>query len=322
MVEDRVPAFDELMQPLLDALKQLGGAGTLNSMRRQVATLLGLSDAQLAVPHKPNSTDRRSKFDYNLAWTCTYLKNAGYIENIARGTWALTEQGNSAESLDIERIKRDVRTYNSGRNGASVTVPSPQDEVYDKDDEDRNIIETNEEVNNLHTQIQWLLLKLGQDMNLDVWVATNDRSKQFDGNRFDIQPKLLKRLPQRFPEATQRTVELIDVLWWKGQAVVAAFEIENTSSIYSGLLRLSDLTAMQPDLPTPLYIVAPDERERKVILEINRPTFSIATNLAQKCRYISYSSLHKAVEKAEGLVSYLSPTFIAEFSQNVTHIDL
>src|SRR5258706_2256787 len=147
-------------------------------------------------------------------------------------------------------------------------------------------------------------------MKLDVWIANNDRSKQFDGNRFEIQPKLLKKLPPRFDEATQRTVELIDVLWLKGQAIVAAFEIENTSSIYSGLLRLSDLTAMQPDIDTPLYIVAPDERQRKVILEINRPTFSKATNLAHRCSYISYSSLRKAINKAEGMEADLKPTFI------------
>ena len=41
--------------------------------------------------------------------------------------------------------------------------------------------------------------------------------------------------------------------WLKGNAVVAAFEIESTTSIYSGLLRMSDLIAMQPNLNIPLY---------------------------------------------------------------------
>jgi hypothetical protein len=54
------------------------------------------------------------------------------------------------------------------------------------------------------------------------------------------------------------------VLWLKGQAVVAAFEIESTTSIYSGLLRMSDLISMQPNLTMPLYIVAPDEKRDKV----------------------------------------------------------
>lgn len=67
-------------------------------------------------------------------------------------------------------------------------------------------------------------------------------------------------LPLRFDEATNKTIELIDVLWLQGNAIVAAFEIENTTSIYSGLLRMSDLIAMQPNLNIPLFLVAPDDR--------------------------------------------------------------
>ena len=51
-------------------------------------------------------------------------------------------------------------------------------------------------------------------------------------------------------------------------------EIEHTTSIYSGLLRMSDLVAMQPNLQIPLFIVAPDVRRNKVIEEVNRPTFA------------------------------------------------
>jgi hypothetical protein len=65
-------------------------------------------------------------------------------------------------------------------------------------------------------------------------------------------------LPLQFDEVTNRTIELIDVLWLRGNAIVAAFEIESTTSIYSGLLRMSDLITTQPNLNIPLYLVAPD----------------------------------------------------------------
>jgi hypothetical protein len=311
MEEDQVPAFDEMMQPLLDALMELGTDSTLARVRERVAQLLRLSEAQLAVLHKPRGNDKRTKFEYNLAWTCTYMKNAGYINNIKRGKWGLTDLGRITRHIDPEQVKRKVRTYRSGKNGDAVTVPEAQDDIEEVE------IETSEETSISHTEIQWQLLKLGQDMRLDVWVATNDRNKQFNGNDFHAQPRLLKKLPQRFDEATQRTVELIDVLWLKGQAIVAAFEVEHTTSIYSGLLRLSDLLSMQPDIDTPLYIVAPDERQRKVILEINRPTFSKATNLAARCSYIPYSALRKAIEKAEGLAAHLAPSFIHDYSQRI-----
>ena len=55
---------------------------------------------------------------------------------------------------------------------------------------------------------------------------------------------------------------------------MAAFEVESTTSIYSGLLRMPDLVSMQPNLKIPLYLVAPDDRREKVFNEVNRPTFT------------------------------------------------
>ena len=82
---------------------------------------------------------------------------------------------------------------------------------------------------------------------------------------------MVEDLPTQFNEATNRTIELIDVLWLKGNSIVAAFEVECTTAVYSGLLRMSDLLALQPNLNIKLYIVAPDERKDKVEQEIRRP---------------------------------------------------
>ena len=92
-----------------------------------------------------------------------------------------------------------------------------------------------------HTEIKWLLLKLGSDMGLSVWIARNDKNKEFNERRFTDVPNTVKELPHQFVEAVQKTIELIDVLWLKKDAIVGAFEIESTASIYSGLLRMSDL---------------------------------------------------------------------------------
>ena len=52
-----------------------------------------------------------------------------------------------------------------------------------------------------------------------------------------------------------------------------AFEVESTTSIYSGLLRMSDLLFRQPNISVPLFLVAPEERRLKVMQQVNRPTF-------------------------------------------------
>jgi predicted RNA-binding protein len=168
----------------------------------------------------------------------------------------------------------------------------------------------------VHTEIQWRLLKLGNDMGLDVWPARNDRSREWNGHRFTDLPRLRADLPRQFDEVTNRTIELIDVLWLKGNAVVAAFEIESTTSIYSGLLRMSDLIAMQPNLNIPLFLVAPDDRRQKVFAEVNRPTFArLSPPLVDLCRYISFSTLRDYLAQVTPFVRYLKPDFLDELSE-------
>ena len=79
-------------------------------------------------------------------------------------------------------------------------------------------------------------------------MARNDRNREIGGNHFTDLPHLKSELPLQFDEATNRTIELIDVLWLQKRSIVAAFEIESTTSIYSGLLRMSDLISMHPNL--------------------------------------------------------------------------
>jgi hypothetical protein len=168
-----------------------------------------------------------------------------------------------------------------------------------------------------HTEIQWRLLKLGSDMGLDVWVARNDRSREYDGHPFSELPRLRHSLPNQFDEATNRTVELIDVLWLKGNAFVAAFEIESTTSIYSGLLRMADLLAMQPNLTIPLYLVAPDDRRTKVFSEVNRPTFSrLSPPLKEACRYLPFSVLRTDLPEDPRVVRHLTAAFLEDFSES------
>ena len=168
-----------------------------------------------------------------------------------------------------------------------------------------------------HMKIQWLLLKLGNDMGLDIWVANNDKNKEVDGHKFSELPHLKKEIPLTFDEASNRTIRLIDVVWLKGNAIKAAFEIESTTSIYSGILRLADLIAMQPNINIPLYLVAPDERRNKVIMEVNRPVFSkLSPPMFQICRFIPFSSLQKEVKQIQSYAKYLSPDILDKFSES------
>jgi hypothetical protein len=178
-----------------------------------------------------------------------------------------------------------------------------------------------------HSEIQYLLLTLGAELGLDVWVARNDRGKKWSGTSLGSMPRMVDELPTQFNEATTRTIELIDILWLSGNSIVAAFEVECTTSIYSGLLRMSDLMALQPNLDINLYLVAPDERRDKVEQELLRPTFSLREKpLAKICGFIPFSVLCEKLEgiRKLGLTTSLKPTFLkntAEFFTEDEEVD-
>jgi predicted RNA-binding protein len=212
---------------------------------------------------------------------------------------------------DERKYWRHPKTYES-KIGA-VTIPDEEAEKENGKEESQPVT---------HEEIQMLLLRVGSEMGLDVWVARNDRNKEFDGALFKDVPNLRKELPRQFDDATNRTIELIDVLWLQGEAIVAAFEVEHTTAIYSGLLRMSDLVSMQPNIKINLYLVAPDERRDKVFEEINRPTFArLKPSLPQICKFIPYSELKKEIEQVGYRVKYLKPEFIDEIAEVVESED-
>lgn len=142
---------------------------------------------------------------------------------------------------------------------------------------------------NLHTEMQYHLIKIGLALGYDVFPAANDRSRQFEGQSFAF------LCPENFPALdietdTFNTVKLIDILWFeRGTAnVVAAFEVEKSTSIYSGILRLTDLSYSIANGDEVFYIVAPDSRERDVQLQLARP--AVRKNSVE-FRYILFSDL-------------------------------
>jgi hypothetical protein len=107
------------------------------------------------------------------------------------------------------------------------------------------------------------------------------------------------KLPTSIAAHAQKIVSLIDVLWLDGPAIVGAFEIESTMSIYSGLIPMADLLALQPNASIPLYIVAPDERRERVLQEVNRPTSKLG--LTEACEFIPFSTIREEVGKGASI---------------------
>ena len=159
------------------------------------------------------------------------------------------------------------------------------------------------ETDRTHTQVQGWLRDLGLALGYDVWIAANDRNRTYrDGVLSDGCLRSLPPVVLQAPGAD--AVRLIDVLWLSRQGadlarpVAAAFEVEHTTSIYSGIVRLLDLalgTAINgsgsPNAATGLFLVAPDDREADVREQLARPAFSRVVDIG--VRYLPYSALEQ-----------------------------
>ncbi len=211
----------------------------------------------------------------------------------------LTRQNEQQRLYDIDQeqyaraLKRRIQ-----RSERSVVVTVP-DDAADSEDETIQIKTDRESI-----RVQADLCRIGEAMGFKIWLPAADRSLVAE-HWSAQQGVLLERLPLNYDETTLDTIKRIDVLWLKGRTISRAFEIEHTTAIYSGLLRMADLCALLPNINVSLHIVAPESRRDKVFQEITRPVFSLLEHspLSDRCTYLSYGSVRELVD-----LQYLSHT--------------
>jgi len=163
--------------------------------------------------------------------------------------------------------------------------------------------------------IQAKLATIGEKMGFKIWLPKADRTRVLNHWK-PADGVLLNQLPLNYDETTLSTIEQIDVIWVKGRSIVRAFEVEHTTSIYSGILRMADLMALQPNIDIKAHIVAPDYKREKVLQEINRPVFSLLEKgpLSESCTYISYDSIYE-LEKQK-FIEHMSDTVIDVYAES------
>lgn len=155
-------------------------------------------------------------------------------------------------------------------------------------------VKAEKEEENLHTEMQFHLLKIGKALGYDVIPALNDKSKSYAGSSFSFM--CLPEFPQfDLEKDTLNTVKLIDVIWFeKGtNNVIAAFEVEKSTSIYSGILRLTDLSYTIADGDEVFYLIVPDKREKDVMMQLSRPAIKKGSTTI---KYILFSELRTHCE--------------------------
>jgi len=139
-----------------------------------------------------------------------------------------------------------------------------------------------------HIKMQWKLVNLGLKAGEKVWVPPGDQTKirqLYEYSGFEKRFVTGIDLPTGY-------FENIDVIWKEQFRIDAAFEIENSTAIYSGLLRFADLSIVAPNTVYPLFIVAPATRRGQVRAQAQRPTFR-QLKLDSKVRFLTYETIEE-----------------------------
>ena len=208
-----------------------------------------------------------------------------------------------------EKEYRKIATHRVRRSDRDVSVTVPEDNTDDDDAPQVDKREVRESI-----RIQALLSEIGASMGMDIWIPRNDRAAVV-GEWTGDDAAMLDRLPLNYDDTTLKTIEQIDVLWLKNRSIKRAFEVEHTTSIYSGILRMADLLALQPNMDIRLHIVAPDARRDKVFAEIRRPVFSLLDRgaLSESCTFISYDSVRELADQTH--LTHLSDTVLDDYEE-------
>ena len=193
----------------------------------------------------------------------------------------------------------DVPNHRPRRRETSAPEPTLLDAqavALEPKQEESQVVEATPEPR-IHTEIQAKLRDIGLFEGFDVWVA--DRGTMW--NNRPLGDGCLTDLPVVAADRTRSVMRLIDVIWFRKGAghPVRFFEIEHSTSVYSGLLRFNDVMI---DFPIPeAFIVGDGERTRaKFEREVARRTFE-NSGLQGVTKYLSYDLVRQTWSKYQGV---------------------
>ncbi len=175
-----IPTPNDLIEPLIKALKTLGGSGTIQEIYDKVCELGNFSDVQQNILHKqgPNT-----EIAYRLAWARTNLRIYGALENVRRGVWSLTEKGRNLEAIDITEINKVVQ---------KSTQQKSQLISGNKNDQEIKITPSNIDFTNNTSEHEFIKINDQIPIDSDIWTE-----------------KLLKILQQIPPDSFERLCQRI-----------------------------------------------------------------------------------------------------------------
>ncbi|RJX25615.1 MAG: hypothetical protein C4554_07130 [Dethiobacter sp.] len=151
----KIPTYDQMMNPLIQALRELGGSGSVSEIYEETIKILDLPDEILEIPHE-NKEGSMSEVAYRLAWTRTYLRKYGILENSARGIWAFTPTGQDVREVDPSDVVKKVRELIAKE---KITKGGGKKEIVSEDDS----VDETEDIEDWRIKLQNILVNMKPD---------------------------------------------------------------------------------------------------------------------------------------------------------------
>jgi restriction system protein len=111
----------QFVNPVLTALKRLGGSGQPAEVCAAVAKDLGMEGSPIL---EKTMKSGQTKFYNTIAWVRLYLAKAGYIDRSKHGVWTLAEKGRNCQPLSDDEInemlleiQRQVKEVSDAKDG-------------------------------------------------------------------------------------------------------------------------------------------------------------------------------------------------------------
>lgn len=113
--------FTRYIEPVIEAIRELGGSGRPEEVREVIARNLKISESEQS-ESLPSGV--QSRFENQVHWARFYLVKAGYIDSSQRGVWNLTEKGRSTGKVSDDEIQSILKIVNSQTRSEKPNEPN------------------------------------------------------------------------------------------------------------------------------------------------------------------------------------------------------
>lgn len=117
--------FAKYVNPILAALRELGGSARPDEVSEMVASKLALPDSVLDAVNQGGVP----RFYNDVAWARFYLAKDGFIDSSRHGVWTLTEKGRVASDLSDQQLNELIRRVQMGTRRAQPSSAAGSEEL-------------------------------------------------------------------------------------------------------------------------------------------------------------------------------------------------